>query len=82
MDEAMETAARAIGVGYPPEHFNGAAGAAGATKKNVKHPHREYNKVASEVSERDQASAGPVAGEEPQPTERAKHRSRGETKNP
>ena len=57
----METAARAGGAGYLPEHFNGAAG---ATTENSKHPHREYNKVASEASERGQSSVGPATGED------------------
>ena len=40
----METAAEASGAGYPPEHFNGVAG---ATTENGKHLHCEYDKVAS-----------------------------------
>ena len=47
--------------GYLPKHFDGVAG---ATTKNGKHPHREYNKVASEVSERGQAIAGLATGED------------------
>ena len=38
LDEAMETAAGASGAGYPPEHFNGAAG---ATIENSKQPRHE-----------------------------------------
>ena len=55
------TAAEASGAGYLPKHFNGSAG---AMTENGKHPRREYNKVASEVSDRGQASAGPVKVED------------------
>ena len=57
----METAERARGAGYSPEHFDGAAG---ATTENGKHPRREYGKVVSEASERGQSSAGPATGED------------------
>ena len=60
-EEAMETAEGAGGVGYPPEHFDGAAG---ATTENGKHMCHEYNKVTSEALARVQASAGPAAGED------------------
>ena len=41
-DKAMETAVGDGGVGYPPEHFDGADG---ATTENGKRPRREYDKV-------------------------------------
>ena len=54
-------AAGASRAGYQPKHFNGAAG---ATTENGKHPRPEYDKVASEVLARNQASAGPATGED------------------
>ena len=57
----METTEGASGAGYPPKHFNGAAG---ATTENSKHLRREYGKVVSEASGRGQASAGPATGED------------------
>ena len=63
----METEAGAGEAGYPPEHSYDAAGtsgADGATTKNGKHPRREYDKVASEASERGQFSGGPATEED------------------
>ena len=60
-EEAMETAAGAGGAENPPKHFDVADS---ATTENGKHLHCEYNKVASEASERGQARVGPVIGED------------------
>ena len=57
----METAAGDDSEGTRPEHFDGADG---ARTKNGMHPHREYNNVASEATERGQSSAGAAARED------------------
>ena len=57
----METVARAGGAGYPPEHFDGAAG---ATTTNGKHMRREYDMLALEASNIGQASVGPATVED------------------
>ena len=57
----METAEGAGGAGYPPKHFDGAAG---ATTENSMHKRREYDKVASEALERGQAGMGPATVED------------------
>ena len=81
-DEAMEMAAGASGAGCPPKHFNDADK---TMTKNGKHLRREYNKVASVVSERGQASAGlrqERTAMGPRPTVRDGLGRRGGTKNP
>ena len=57
----METAEGDGDKGHPPEHFDGADG---ARTENGMRLRREYNNVASEVSERGQASAGAAVGED------------------
>ena len=57
----METVAGDGGAGHPPEHFDGADG---ARSEHGALTRREYNFLASEVTERGPASAGPVAGED------------------
>ena len=53
----IETAAGDGGKGPPSNHFEGADV---ARTENGMHPLREYKNVASEASERGQASAGPL----------------------
>ena len=57
----IETVVGDSGEGSLPKNFNEADG---ARTKNCMHPRREYKNVASEVSERGQASAGAAAGED------------------
>ena len=49
------------GAGYPPEHFDGAYG---ARSEHGALARREYDLLASEMSERGPASAGPAARED------------------